>query len=462
MPKPNILFILSDDHAAHAMSCYGSRVNRTPQMDRIADGGAILTNCFCTNSICTPSRASILTGKYPHVNGSITFNAPDPAHATFPQILRREGYFTSMIGKWHLQCEPTGFDYWNILPGQGRYFDPTFIEMGRMTVREGYVTDVTTDIALDVLENRPDDQPFCMLLHHKAPHDPWEFDDKHAQLFEDGDIPEPENFFDDFETRSEAIRQSTQVIGSERPGQTLYEEETGHIQDPLERRKAQYQIYMKSYLRCVASMDDNIGRVLDYLDESGQADNTIVIYSCDQGFFLGEHGWYDKRFMYEESLRMPFVIRYPKAIDPGTRVEEMILNIDFAPTLLRMAGVDVPEDMQGSDATDLLRDKEISGWRNSMYYRYYYSHFNTPAHWGIRTLDHKLIYYHDSDEWELYDLREDAMEMRNRIDDPEMQETLSHLKAELVRLKEEFDDPESAEEGNARARRVLGNKNPWF
>jgi arylsulfatase A-like enzyme len=460
--RPNILFIMSDDHAAHAMSCYGSRVNRTPNMDRIAEEGALLSNCFCTNSICTPSRATILTGKYPHINGAITFNAPDPVHPTFPQILRREGYYTAMIGKWHLDAEPAGFDYWSVLPGQGKYFDPHFVEMGRHIVKKGYVTDITTDMALDVLRDRPKDRPFCLLCHHKAPHDPWQTDEKHAHLFEDQEIPEPSNLFDDYVTRATAIQSSTQIIGSRDPGHTLYEKETGHIEDPVERRKVQYQIYMKSYLRCVASIDDNVGRVLDFLDESGLTQNTIMVYTSDQGFFLGEHGWYDKRFMYEESLRMPFIVRYPEAIHPGTLCDDLVVNIDFAPTLLEYAGIRVPEDMQGSSIVPLLQGTKVPDWRQSMYYRYYYSHFNTPAHWGIRTLEHKLIYYHDSEEWELYDLRNDPMEMANLFGNPEHRELVRSMQDELVRLREQFGDRETAEQGNERARFLLGRKHPYY
>ena len=334
--------------------------------------------------------------------------------------------------------------------------------MGRHVVRSGYATDVITDMTLDALRDRPSDQPFCVLCHHKAPHDPWRFDDKHAHLFEDADIPEPPNLFDDYASRAEAIKASTQTIGASKPGHTLYEKETGHIKDPVERRKAQYQIYMKSYQRCVASIDDNVGRLLDYLDESGLAENTIVVYTSDQGFFLGEHGWYDKRFMYEESLRMPFVVRYPEAIRAGTRLDDLIVNIDFAPTFLEFAEVDVPADMQGVSAASLLRGEAISDWRQSMYYRYYFSHFNTPAHWGVRTLEHKLIYYHDSDEWELYDLKRDPMEMNNVIGDAQYATLMKSLQDELVRLRNEFGDHESAEAGNERARQLLGQGHPLY
>ena len=453
--RPNIIFVMTDDHAAHAMSCYDSRVNHTPNLDRVANDGMRLDNCFCTNSICTPSRATILTGKYAHINGSVTFNAPDPTHATFPQLLRAAGYYTAMIGKWHLNTEPTGFDFWSVLPGQGVYFDPAFVEMGRRKIYPGYVTDIITDLVLETLENRPKDQPFCVLYHHKAPHDPWLTDEAHAHLFEDEDIPEPPTLFDDYATRSEAIKKSTQRIGSERPGHTLYGAETGHITDPDERMRAQYQIYMKSYLRCVASVDDNFGRLLDYLDENDLTENTVVIYTSDQGFFLGDHGWYDKRFMYEESLRMPFLVRFPGVIESSSVDQHLILNTDFAPTLLDYAGVEIPEDMQGRSFRPLLEGREVPDWREVMYYRYYFSHFSTPAHWGVRTLRYKLIYYHDSDEWELYDLDADSLELNNVYTDPGYQDVVAELKAELDRLREELGDTESAEEGNERTRRLL-------
>lgn len=454
--RPNILYIMSDDHASQAMSCYGSYRNQTPHMDRIANEGLRLDNCFCTNSICTPSRASILTGLYAHKNGSITFCAPDPSCVTFPQLLHDSGYFTAMIGKWHLNCEPIGFDKWSVLPGQGRYFDPEFVDQqptdrGVLNVVPGYVTDIITDKTIDVLESRPSDKPFCVLCHHKAPHDTWKFHPRHADLFADGPIGEPPNLFDDYTGRAEAIKQSMQRIGSADPGHTRYEKETGHITDPDDRMRAQYQIYMQRYLRCVAAIDEGIGRLLEYLDENGLAENTIVIYTSDQGFFLGEHGWYDKRFMYEESLRMPFVVRYPAAIPVGTTSDHLILNTDFAAVLLDYAGVSVPESMQSKSFRSILEGQEPDGWRDSFYYRYYYSHFNTPAHWGVRTMHHKLIYYHATDEWELYDVAADPLEMNNLYGDPAQADLVTELKARIEELRVEVDDHESGADGDRRS-----------
>jgi arylsulfatase A-like enzyme len=466
-PRPNILFIMSDDHAAQALSCYGSKINKTPNLDRIANEGMKLTNCFCTNSICTPSRASILTGKYSHKTGCRAFETFDGSQQTFPKLLQEAGYYTAMVGKWHLSVSsskmsdtaeeeisknpPTGFDYWNILPGQGEYFDPETIEMGKILTHKGYVTDIITDITLDVLKNRPKDKPFCIMYHHKAPHDTWEYDEKHAHLYEDIDVAEPATFDDDYQKRGEAIKRVTQKIGKR---QTLYPEETGKI--PLnKRKKQQYQIFIKKFLRCIASVDDNVGRVLDYLDESGLAENTIVIYTSDQGFFLGEHGMFDKRFMYEESLRMPFIIRYPREIKPGGICSEMALNVDFAETLLDYAGVPIPDDMQGRSLKPLLQGKIPTNWRESMYYRYWLhlAHFGVAAHYGIRTKRYKLIYYYGQSlgvkaaidiptrpEWELFDLQKDPHELNNVYKDPDYTNVVEKLKEELNKLKREVGD----------------------
>jgi arylsulfatase A-like enzyme len=453
--RPNIIFIMADDHAAHAMSCYGSYRNSTPNLDRIADEGMRLDNCFCTNSICTPSRAAILTGKYPHMNGVITFNALSANQVTFPQLLRTSGYYTAMVGKWHLDCEPTGFDHWNVVPGQGKYHDPDFIDNGVERTIDGYVTDIITDLTLDVLQERPKDRPFCILSQHKAPHDMWESDDKHAAMFADLDIPEPETLFDDYASRATAVQQSTQRIGAARPGHTLFEAETGQITDPTARKRAQYQEYMKRYLRCVASIDDNVGRILDYLDDNDLTENTIIIYTSDQGFFLGEHGWYDKRFMYEESLRMPFVVRYPDEIPAGTVDDHIILNTDFAATLLDYAGLKPAASMQSESFRPILNGEDPGDWRTIMYYRYYRSHFNTPSHWGVRTKQYKYIYYNMSMEHELYDLSEDASEVTNVYRDPKYGEVARHLRSEVSRLQKELGDTDDSFQGEIRALELL-------
>jgi arylsulfatase A-like enzyme len=488
--KPNILFVYSDDHAAPAISAYKSFLSgaiETPNLDRIANEGMRCDSAFCTNSICTPARANVLTGKYSHKNGALTLDVPfDGGQQTFPKLLQRCGYYTAMIGKWHLGTKPTGFDYYNILPGQGEYFNPRMKEKDRGSKRHsGYVTDIITDIALDTLANRPKDKPFCLMYQHKAPHDMWEYDQKHAHLYKDIDIPEPENLHDDYKNRGEAIKRSTQKIGM---GEGLdvflretlkdqfnslderllgksenevmrYVEELLEDLSPEERTKLGYQAYIKSYLRCVASIDDNIGRVLDYLDKEGLTENTIVIYTSDQGFFLGEHGFFDKRFMYEESLRIPLLVRYPKEIKAGSVNKDIITNIDFAETFLDYAGAAIPDDMQGRSLRPLFKGNTPGDWRQSMYYRYWMHrpHYNVSAHYGVRTQRYKLIFYYGlglgapgaldgplPPEWELFDLAKDPGEMNNIYDDPAYADVVKDLKKELLRLKEQLEDTDDA------------------
>lgn len=489
--QPNILFIYSDDHAAPAISAYSDRLMQTPHLDRIAEEGMRFDNCFCTNSICTPSRATVLTGKYSRQNGALTLDVPfDGSQQTFPKLLQKAGYYTAIVGKWHLGTEPTGFDYYNVLPGQGRYFDPVFRESTRDWTAEpeeikGYVTDVITDLTLDALKNRPKDQPFCIMYQHKAPHDNFEYDEKHAHLFADEDVPEPDNLHDDFEGR-EAGRRSTQRLDM---GESLFtyvreerseeyarmrqnelrgksEHEQTEIMfklvehmSPEERMSAMYQAYIKSYLRCVASIDDNVGRVLDYLDEEGLAEDTIVIYTSDQGFFLGEHGFFDKRFMYEESLRNPFLVRYPGEIEPRSVNKNIVIDCDYAPTFLDYAGVPIPADMQGRSLRPLFQGKIPGDWRESMYYHYWLNrpHYNVAAHYGVRTKRYKLIFFYGlglgapgsveeplPPEWELFDLEKDPNEMNNVYNDPAYADVVKELKAELLRLKEKYGDTDEA------------------
>ena len=461
MHRPNILFIMSDDHAAHAMSCYGSRINRTPNIDRIAEGGMILHNCFCTNSICTPSRASILTGKYSHLNGVKTLGDKlDGRQQTVAKLLQAGGYQTAMIGKWHLGHgglhDPTGFDYWNVLPGQGLYHDPEMIELGERKVHEGYVTDIITDLSIEWLKDRDLESPFFLMCHHKAPHRPWDPDAKHARMYEDIEIPEPETFNDDYRNRSRAAKEAKMRIDRDLNARDLkVESPSGLRGQALKRWK--YQRYIKDYLRCVASIDDNVGRLLDFLDEERQTENTVVIYTSDQGFFLGDHGWYDKRFFYEESLRMPFVVRYPDEIQPGGSCPAMALNVDFAQTFLDYAGLPEPEEMQGASLRPLLRGETPRGWRQSLYYRYWMhlSHHYVGAHYGIRTHRYKLIYYYgealgttDSieeskrPEWELFDLETDPLELNNVYHDSVYANVVESLSQELERLKGESGDTE--------------------
>jgi len=462
--RPNILFIMSDDHASHAMSCYGSRINRTPNLDRIAEGGMRFDNCFCTNSICTPSRATILTGTYNHINGCTTLATyMDNRLVTYPKLLREGGYQTAIFGKWHLgigprHC-PTGFDDWAVLPGQGLYHNPEFIFKGpdggtRRTVK-GYVTDIITDLCLDWLERRDRDRPFCLMYHHKAPHREWEPDEKHAHLFLNEEIPEPDTLYDDYSHRASAAAAATMRVGVHMNDLDLNCRINRSLPEP-ELRKWAYQRYIKKYLRVIASVDDNVGRVLDYLDAEGLTENTLVIYTSDQGFFLGDHGWYDKRFMYEESLRMPFLVRYPREVRAGSVNRDIVLNVDFAQTFLDYAGVEAPKEMQGRSLRPLLRGQTPEDWRDALYYRYW-MHADVPhnvcAHYGIRTHRHKLIYYYADDcgqkganadprppEWELFDLENDPHEMHNLSDDPAHRNLVADLKSQLHRLQQEVGD----------------------
>lgn len=457
--RPNLIFIMSDDHASHAISSYGSRINATPNIDRIADEGIRFDNCFCTNSICAPSRAVILTGKYNHLCGVRTLIEPfDSSQQTFPKLLQAAGYQTAIIGKWHLGhggiSDPTGFDYWNVFKGQGFYHNPVMYEMGELKTFEGYATDIVADLSLDWMEKRDKEKPFMLMCHHKAPHRPWEPDEKHAHLFEDIHIPEPETFFDDYESRSQAAKDARMRMSDLRP-KDLKEP----VPEGLSAREEQswrYQRYIKDYLRCIASVDDNVGRILDYLEREGIADETIVVYTSDQGFFLGDHGWFDKRFMYEESLRMPFVIRYPQGIKPGGINQDMILNVDFAPTFLQYAGLPVPLDMQGKSLVPLLQGAAPGGWRKSMYYRYWMhcdQAHNVYSHYGLRTERYKLIYYYGEafgllgsqdipkePEWELFDLQNDPYELNNVYADPAYSLIAAELKDELHALQAELGD----------------------
>jgi arylsulfatase A-like enzyme len=466
--RPNILFIMTDDHAAQAMSSYGSRINKTPNLDRIANEGMRFENCFCTNSICAPCRAVILTGKYSHINGKIdnTLDEFDESQQTFVKLLQARGYQTAMIGKWHLRSDPTGFDYWNVLPGQGVYYNPTLIEMGERKKHEGYVTDIITDLSLDWLKGRSNDKPFCLMYQHKAPHRAWYPGPDHLTMYDGETIPEPETLFDDYRTRSAAAREQEMTIEEHLTEHDLkLEPPRGLNEAQLEAWNAayepkneefrqanlsgkdlvrwKYQRYIKDYLRCIASVDDNVGRVLDYLDESGLAENTIVVYTSDQGFYLGEHGWFDKRFMYRESLRSPLAVRYPRAIQAGSVREEIVLNLDFAETFLDYAGVEAPGDMQGASFRSLLEGKTPGDWRESMYYHYYEypAVHQVKRHYGVRTKRYKLIhFYYDIDAWELYDLEKDPIEVNNVYDDPAYAEIIVELKGELEKLRKQYGD----------------------
>lgn len=466
--RPNIIFIMSDDHASQAVSAYGgilADIMPTPNIDRLADEGAILRNCFATNSISTPSRGAIITGQYSQMNGVYTLNDPlDPEHPNVAKCLRQAGYETGIIGKWHLHAEPTGFDYYNVLPGQGRYVNPVLIEKGMWgdpakdskngKVYKGHSSDVIGDEAIKFLENRDTDRPFFLMCHFKAPHRPWTPAERFKDLLKDVTVPEPENLLDNYEGKGEYIRRL--ALSLEDMNETDLKTELPKGMSRDEFRHWAYQIYVKDYLRCIAGVDENVGRILKYLDDNGLVENTVVVYTGDQGFFLGEHGWFDKRLMYEECLRMPFLIRYPKEIKPGTDNKDITINVDFAPLFLDYAGVKVPDQMQGESFRSNLKGKTPRKWRDAMYYRYWMnadnSH-NVTANYGIRTDRYKLIFYYgqslgmsgtknvsSTPEWELYDLESDPMEMRDIYDDSANAGLIKELKTELLKLKKKYGD----------------------
>ena len=453
---PNILYMMADDHAAHAISAYGSKINHTPNIDRIANQGVRLTNCFCTNSICTPSRASILTGQYSNKNGVYTLNdAIDPNRDNVAKQMQQAGYQTAMIGKWHLKTDPTGFDYWNILPGQGVYYDPTFLTAAGKKKYEGYCTDLIGAFSIDWLKQRDRKKPFFLMSHHKAPHRPWQPAPKYKHLFDGETIPEPDNLYDPYEGRSRSVAGTKMKVGENMNQTDLKTPIPKDLQGDALRKWA-YQLYIKDYLRCIQSVDDNVGRVLNYLDAEGLTGNTVVIYTSDQGFFLGDHGLFDKRLMYEESLRMPFVMRYPKGIKAGSVNRDMVLNIDFAPTFLDYAQRAAAYEMQGRSFRHNVEGHTPKNWRTAMYYRYWMhndSDHHVPAHYGIRTERWKLIYYYNQPlgmtgsfannmppEWEFFDMKNDPREMHNLYSDPKYAQLIQRLKEQMAKLQREAGD----------------------
>ena len=471
--QPNILFIFTDDHASHAIGAYGSKVNQTPNLDRIAKEGMLFQNCFCTNSICGPSRAVILTGKHSHLNGFMqNGNVFDGSQQTFPKILQKTGYQTAMIGKWHLESDPTGFNYWEILLGQGPYYNPPMKSAAGIHRYEGYTTDIITDLALNWLKDgRDPNRPFMLMYQHKAPHRNWQPGPKYLNLYDDVTIPEPDNLFDDYSGRGRAAREQDMTIARTMtpddlkltPPKNLTPEQLATWNAAYEpKNKAfreanlqgadlvrwKYQRYMKDYLRCVASVDENVGRMLDYLDKSGLAKNTVVIYSSDQGFYLGDHGWFDKRFMYEESFRMPLMVRWPGVTAPGSVDSHLVQNLDFAETFLDIAGATIPDDMQGVSLLPLLKGQKPADWRKSLYYHYYEFYEDRRAahmvrrHYGVRTPRYTLIHFYNIDEWELYDLEKDPRQMRSVADDPAYADVVKEMKVELKRLQKLYQVPD--------------------
>jgi arylsulfatase A-like enzyme len=491
--RPNIVFIFSDDHATHAIGAYGGHlaaVNPTPHIDALAARGMRFQNSFCTNSICGPSRAVILTGLHSHKNGfRRNGDRFDGGQLTFPKLLQQAGYQTAMIGKWHLSSDPQGFDEWDILPGQGDYYNPEFIRPGNQrTTVTGHCTDIVTDKAIAWMEKvHRDDRPFMLMCQHKAPHRAWMPALRHLDLYADITIPEPDTLFDKWEDNASGARyQQMQIDRHLHPVYDLhlplpdnYDPEAEqrpsldksawrNLKKMNEQQRAEwdrkwkprneafaaanlqgdelvrwkYQRYIRNYLRCVRGVDESVGRIVQWLQDQGLSDNTVVIYSSDQGFYLGDHGWYDKRWMYEESMLMPLVVCWPGVTSAGSVNIDLVQNLDYAPTFLEIAGVEIPETMQGRSLVPLLKGRTPSDWRTSLYYHYfeYPAVHMVPRHCGVRTASHKLMHFYQFDEWECYDLRKDADEVQNVYDDPEYASLIADLKQELVRLQKQYDD----------------------
>lgn len=494
--RPNIIFMMTDDHTTQAISCYSGKLIQTPNMDRLAAEGIRFDNCYAVNALSGPSRACILTGKFSHANGfkdnASVFNGDQQ---TFPKLLQQAGYQTAVIGKWHLISEPQGFDHWSILHGQheqGDYYNPEFNEMGKIITEQGYVTDIVTDKAIRFLEQRDKSKPFCMMYHQKAPHRNWMPAPRHLGIFNHTVFPEPAGLYDDYEGRGRAAREQDMSIehtlrddwdlklltrdemlkDTTNRLYSVYRRMPEAVQDKWDSVYAQriaeyrkgdlhgktlihwkYQQYMRDYLATVLAVDENIGRLINYLKESGELDNTLIVYTSDQGFFLGEHGWFDKRFMYEECQRMPLIIRFPKSIRKGSRTDALSMNVDFAPTFLDYAGAPIPSDMQGKSLRPILErgGSTPKDWREAVYYHYYEypAEHSVKRHYGIRTRQYKLIhFYHDIDEWEMYDLQKDPHEMNSVFNNPGYAEVQTELMQLLQKTREELQVPPD-EAGNA-------------
>lgn len=484
--KPlNIVYIMTDDHTAQMMSCYDNRYVETPNLDRIAADGVRFTNSFVANSLSGPSRACMLTGKHScankfYDNSTCVF---DSSQQTFPKLLQKAGYQTALIGKWHLESLPTGFDYWKIIPGQGDYYNPRFITQQNDTIKErGYLTNLITDHAIEWMENeRNGEKPFCLLIHHKAIHRNWMPDTCNLALYEDKTFPLPETFYDDYQGRPAAAAQEMSVdkdmdliydlkmlmpdkksrlagaykniIGRMDEAQRAAWDKVYNpiIEDFYKKNlkgkelaEWKYQRYMRDYAKTLKSLDDNVGRVLDYLEEKGLLDNTLVVYTSDQGFYMGEHGWFDKRFMYEESMHTPLVMRLPKGFERRGDISELVQNIDYAPTFLELAGADVPEDIHGVSLLPLLKGEKPANWRKSLYYHFYEypAEHMVKRHYGVRTDRYKLIhFYNDIDQWELYDLEKDPAELNNLYGQKEYESIATELKKEMLKLQKQYNDP---------------------
>lgn len=470
---PNIVVIFSDDHAYQAISAYGDprKLLDTPNIDRIGKEGMRFDRCVVPNSICGPSRATLLTGKYSHLNGfyNNTNSKFDGSQTTFPKLLQAAGYQTAIVGKWHLVSDPTGFDYWHILPGQGAYYNPPMIDNGKRVKHDGYVTDITTDLSLDWLKKRKTDKPFLLMCQHKAPHREWEPATRHLGHDKDRKYPEPDTLFDDYAGRGKAERTQDMTIartmtprdlklvtpGVLAPDQkkawdAYYEPRNAAFKeaklDGKELVRWKYNRYMHDYLGCIKAVDESVGRILDYLDAEKLAENTIVIYASDQGFFLGEHGWFDKRWIFEESLRTPLLVRWPGVTKPGSVNRDIVSTLDIAPTFLKAAGLPVPADVQGRDLAPVFKGQTPADWRKSFYYHYYEypGPHSVRRHYGVVTDRYKLVHFYgaDIDEWELFDLKSDPKELTNVYGMAEYGKVQGELRDELTRLRKELKVPD--------------------
>ncbi|MEO1263012.1 MAG: sulfatase [Bacteroidota bacterium] len=486
---PNILFIFTDDHAKNAMSIYENKLIQTPNLDRIAKEGMVFNRAYVTNSICGPSRAVILTGKYSHINGfRKNGDRFDGSQPNFPKYLQQSNYHTAVVGKWHLGTPPTGFDYSNILIGQGSYYNPVMVENGDTIKHTGHSTDIVRELALNHLDTLNKKNPFCLMVQFKAPHRNWM---PHARYFDQfaEDLPLPETFYDDYATRSTAAKNADMRIedmfmsldmklnpaaygrDTASGGWEKFDPEKSwenHLKRMMPDQRAtwdayyskvnehytenknnwtqkeliewKYQRYIKDYLRCVKSVDDNVGHIFDYLEKNNLLENTLIVYSSDQGFYLGEHGWYDKRFMYEESFSTPMAMRFPKRIKPRSVCDELVLNLDLAPTFLDVAGVEIPAGMQGKSLVPLFSNPANNDWRDAIYYHYYAhnSWHTVQRHEGVRTKNHKLIYFYDQPAWELYDLQKDPNEINNQSGQAEYADLEIDLKNKLAGLRVKY------------------------
>lgn len=486
--RPNIVFVFSDDHATQAISAYGgplADVAPTPHLDRIAEEGIRFTRCMVTNSICGPSRATILTGKYSHLNGFYKNEATrfDGSQQTFPKLLQKAGYETAIIGKWHLASDPTGFDHWEILPGQGSYYNPDFRTAGGKHREIGYCTEIITEKAKTWLsEQRDADKPFILMVQHKAPHRAWDPAPKYLTLFDDVEIPEPDTLFDNYENRGTAARDQDMSIEKTmtlcRDLKVKEADETGRFTMAYNRMTPEqkslwdaayqpkndafleanpqgkdlirwkHQRYLKDYLRCIRSVDDGIGEIEEKLKELGLAENTVFIYSSDQGFYLGEHGWFDKRFMFDESYRTPLLVRWPGVTSPGSVNGDLVSNLDFAQTFLDIAGAPLPDDMQGASLVPILKGKTPDDWRTTHYYHYYeYPGWHmVHRHEGVYDGRYKLMNFYDIEEWELYDLETDPQEMMNQFANPEYADVIKRMRGELDASRKQYLVPENVKQ----------------